>query len=205
VSYELLDSGVGLITIENFDSGVCDDFIAAVEDLQSQGAVGLIFDVRNDPGGLVSELTAMLDYLLPEGEIFVSVSKDGTEKVEKSGASCVEMPMAVLVNQNSYSAAEFFAAALREYDWATVVGQQTTGKGRSQITKLLSDGSALHISTKKYMTPNRVDLSEVGGITPDIEIEISDEDFTLLYYDQLAREDDEQLQAAVSAVLDGTH
>jgi carboxyl-terminal processing protease len=147
----------------------------------------------------------MLDYLLPEGEIFVSVSKDGTEKVETSDASCVEMPMAVLVNQNSYSAAEFFAAALREYDWATVVGQQTTGKGRSQITKRLSDGSALHISTKKYMTPSRVDLSEVGGITPDIEIEISDEDFTSLYYDQLSHEDDEQLQAAVNAVLAADH
>ncbi len=200
VSYELLENSVGLITIENFEAGVCDDFMAAVEDLQAQGAESLIFDVRNNPGGLVSELTAMLDYLLPEGEIFISVDKSGGERVETSGPSCVEMPMAVLVNENSYSAAEFFAAALREYDWATVVGWQTTGKGRSQITRLLSDGSALHISTRKYMTPGRVDLSETGGLTPDVEVEISEEDFALLYYDQLSREDDEQLQAAVTAV-----
>ena len=84
--------------------------------------------------------------------------------------------MAVLVNANTYSAAEFFAAALQEYDWATIVGENTTGKARSQITLELSNGGAVHISTHKYLTPDRVDLSEVGGIKPDIEAVNSNED-----------------------------
>ena len=75
--------------------------------------------------------------------------------------------MCVLVNENTYSAAEFFAAAIQEYEWGSVVGMQTTGKARSQITVELSDGSAVHISTNKYLTPNRVDLAEAGGVVPD--------------------------------------
>jgi carboxyl-terminal processing protease len=92
--------------------------------------------------------------------------------------------MAVLVNANSYSAAELFAATLSEYDWATVVGEATTGKGRSQVTVDLFDGSAVHISTNAYLTPNRVDLSAVGGIVPDVEVE-------------LETQKDEQLAAAI--------
>lgn len=86
------------------------------------------------------------------------------------------MKMAVLVNENTYSAAEFFAAALSEYHWATIVGAPTTGKGRSQTTIELSDGSAVHISSRKYLTPNRVDLSEKGGITPDTVVYNTDTD-----------------------------
>ena len=96
--------------------------------------------------------------------------------------------MIVLVNGNSYSAAEFFAAALQEYNWATVVGEQTTGKARSQITLELSDGSAVHISTHKYLTPNRVDLAEAGGVTPDIAVAQDDE------------KTDNQLETAINAL-----
>jgi len=97
----------------------------------------------------------------------VSVDQSGKETVTKSDNVCLQMKMTVLVNENTYSAAEYFAAALQEYNWATVVGTATTGKGRSQTTIELSDGSAVHISSRKYLTPNRVDLSEKGGITPD--------------------------------------
>ena len=96
--------------------------------------------------------------------------------------------MIVLVNGNSYSAAEFFAAALQEYNWATVVGEQTTGKARSQITLELSDGSAVHISTHKYLTPNRVDLAETGGVTPDVAVAQADE------------QTDTQLETAINAL-----
>lgn len=179
VAYRLLDSGIGYVDLANFDETCADEAIAAVEDLLDQGAAGIIFDVRDNGGGYVSELTKLLDYLLPEGEIFVSVDRDGGEKVTSSDADCLEIPMAVLVNGNSYSAAEYFAAVLREYDAAVTVGQPTTGKGRSQITIPLAGGGAVHISSRRYLTPGRVDLSEQGGIVPDIVVELTDTDTQL--------------------------
>jgi carboxyl-terminal processing protease len=184
VSYEMLDGNIGYIQIINFETGSAEGAITAVDELIQQGAQSLIFDVRSNPGGKVNQLTKLLDYLLPEGDIFVSVNKAGEETVTTSDADCIEIPMAVLVNANSYSAAELFAATLSEYDWATVVGEATTGKGRSQVTVDLFDGSAVHISTNAYLTPNRVDLSAVGGIVPDVEVE-------------LETQKDEQLAAAI--------
>ncbi len=174
VTYEL-KNGVGYIKIANFDSGSGDAAIAAIEDLLSQGAKSILFDVRDNPGGFLSELIKLLDYILPEGDIFVSVDQSGKETVTKSDNVCLQMKMAVLVNENTYSAAEFFAAALKEYNWATVIGAPTTGKGRSQTTIELSDGSAVHISSRKYLTPNRVDLSQQGGITPDTVVYNADD------------------------------
>lgn len=176
VSYELKTGKIGYIKIANFDSGSGDAAIAAIEDLLSQGATSILFDVRDNPGGFLSELIKLLDYILPQGDIFVSVDQSGKETVTKSDNVCLQMKMAVLVNENTYSAAEFFAAALSEYHWATIVGAPTTGKGRSQTTIELSDGSAVHISSRKYLTPNRVDLSEKGGITPDTVVYNTDTD-----------------------------
>lgn len=180
VTYEMLDGDIGYIRIVNFEVGSADGAIDAVKALTEAGAKSLIFDVRSNPGGRVSELTELLDYLLPKGDIFVSVNKAGEETVTTSDSSCVEIPMAVLVNADSYSAAELFAATLSEYGWAATVGEATTGKGRSQITISLADGSAVHISTNAYLTPNRVDLSEVGGIVPDYEVALSTEGDTQL-------------------------
>ncbi len=197
VSYELLEGDVGYISLSNFEIGSADEVIAAIEALQGQGAQSLMVDVRNNPGGKLSELQDLLDYLLPEGDIFISQDKAGNETVTRSDADCLEIPMVVLVNENTYSAAEFFAAALEEYDWAEIVGSHTTGKGRSQSTYRLSDGSAIHISTREYFTPNGVSLSEVGGIAPDVEVDMTDEEFSLLYYGQLSLEEDPQVQAAL--------
>lgn len=197
VSYKMLEGNIGYISIDNFEGGVADEFKAAAEQLIAEGAEALIFDVRFNPGGKVSEMVSMLDYLLPEGDLFISRDKNGNESADKSDESCIDMPMAVLVNSGSYSAAEFFAAALSEYDWAYVVGQQTTGKGRSQITHALSDGSAVHISTKEYFTPNGVSLAEAGGLTPDYEVEMDDEKRSLLYADKLETGEDGQLMKAI--------
>lgn len=190
VSYEMINGNVGYIKISNFESGAADGAIAAIESLLGSGAQYFVFDVRTNPGGLLSELTTLLDYLLPGVDIFVSVDKSGEETVITSNNVCLDMDMCVLVNADSYSAAEFFAAALQEYGWATIVGEHTTGKGRSQQTFELSDGSALHLSTAKYLTPNRVDLSEQGGVAPDIEV-------------ALTGNTDSQLDAAVSQLLYG--
>lgn len=179
VSYEMLDGKIGYIQISNFESGAGAGAIKAVNSLMDDGAVGLVFDVRGNPGGRVSELVNLLDALLPEGDLFVSVDKSGKETVTTSNNICIKVPMVVLVNASSYSAAEYFAAALQEYNWATIVGEPTTGKGRSQTTIVLSDGSAVHLSSARYLTPNRVDLSEQGGLTPDIKALAGAEDSEL--------------------------
>lgn len=176
VSSRMLDGNIGYIKIANFEAGSSEGTINTIERLVAEGATSFIFDVRNNPGGLLSELVSLLDYLLPDGDLFISVDKQGNETVKTSDKICLSSKMAVLVNANTYSAAEFFAAALQEYDWATIVGENTTGKARSQITLELSNGGAVHISTHKYLTPDRVDLSEVGGIKPDIEAVNTNED-----------------------------
>lgn len=188
VSSRLLDGNIGYIKISNFEAGSSENTKKAIEQLLQTGATSFIFDVRDNPGGLLTELVDLLDYILPEGDLFISVDKSGKETVQTSDKVSLKNKMIVLVNGNSYSAAEFFAAALQEYNWATVVGEQTTGKARSQITLELSDGSAVHISTHKYLTPNRVDLAEAGGVTPDIAVAQDDE------------KTDKQLETAINAL-----
>ena len=193
---ELLDGDVGYISIVNFDERCADEVIACIEDVTNAGAKALLFDVRFNPGGYQEELVKVLDYLLPEGVIFKSVDHRGNEETDYSDASCITLPMAVLVNEDSYSAAEYFAAALQEYGAASVIGTATVGKGNYQNGFVLSDGSFLNISTGKYFTPQGKSLTDVG-ITPDVELDLSDEDYAALYYGQLAPEDDAQLQAAL--------
>lgn len=199
VTTQMLEGNIGLITIANFNTNCASETIAAVKSLQQSGAVALIFDVRNNGGGYASEMVKVLDHLLPEGELFRTVNYKGQESVDRSDASCVEMPMAVLVNEYSYSAAEFFAVALHEYEWATVVGAQTSGKGYFQVVYELSDGSAVGVSIGKYFTPSGVSLEGVG-ITPDIPVEVDDETFAAIYYGQLDPMEDPQILAAIATL-----
>lgn len=193
---QLLPGNIGLVTIENFNNRCAQESIAAIEDLLSQGAEALIFDVRNNPGGYVTELVELLDYLLPEGDLFRSVDYKGKETVMTSKSDFLDIPMAVLCNSESYSAAEFFAAAIQEYGAGTVVGEQTCGKGYFQYTLQLSDGSAAALSCGKYFTPKGSSLIGVG-ILPDVPVEVDDETFAKIYYSQLLPMDDPQIQAAV--------
>ena len=187
VTYRMLSGSIGYVQILNFDSGAADAAVKAIETLLGQGALGFVFDVRTNPGGLLSELTTLLDYLLPSGNIFISIDKAGNQTPTESDSVCLDMPMAVLVNADTYSAAEFFAAALQDYNWAEIVGERTTGKSRSQQTIELSDGSAVHLSTARYLTPAGIDLAEQGGLIPDQEV-------------ALTATGDAQLNAALSAV-----
>lgn len=197
----MLEGNIGLVTIVNFDSRCAQETIAVIEELLGEGAESLIFDVRFNPGGYKKELTDLLDYLLPEGPLFRSVDYLGEEKVDMSDARCLEMPMAVLINGDSYSAAEFFAAALSEYGVAKLVGQPTTGKGHFQSTFKLADGSAAALSIGKYCTPNGVSLTDVG-LTPDIPVEIDEETYASIYYGNLLPQEDPQIAAAVAALTD---
>lgn len=201
-TYEMLPDHVGLIQIENFDARCAEETIAAIEALLEQGAVSLIFDVRGNPGGYAREMVKVLDYLLPEGDLFRTVDYQGTENVDRSDAAHLDIPMAVLVNADSYSAAEFFAAALREYDAAVVVGEQTSGKGYFQYTYELKDGSGVGLSVGKYYTPKGESLEKVG-ITPDVTVTVTDEQAAEIYYGLLPHEEDPQLQAAIEALIRG--
>lgn len=195
----MLDGNIGLVTIENFNDNCYSETRTAIDTLLDEGAQALIFDVRNNGGGYVSELLKLLDDLLPEGDLFHSCYYNGKEQTYTSNAKCLEMPMAVLVNSESYSAAEFFAAALREYDWAIVVGQQTQGKGHFQQLFELKDGSAVGLSVGRYTTPNGVDLEGVG-LTPDIPVEVSEELFAKIYAGTLDPMEDPQILAAIEAL-----
>ncbi|MCI6728847.1 MAG: S41 family peptidase [Clostridiales bacterium] len=198
-TYEVLDSGYGLITISNFDSKCAHETIAAIEELMEQNVKGIVFDVRFNPGGYKHELVEVLDYILPEGPLFRSETYDGKTETDTSDAGHIEIPMAVLVNGDSYSAAEFFAAALQEYDYAIVVGEKTCGKGYFQNTITLSDGSAVALSVGKYFTPNGVSLAGVG-ITPDVTVEVDEDTYAAIYGRALELSEDPQLQAAISAL-----
>ncbi|MBQ3505036.1 MAG: S41 family peptidase [Oscillospiraceae bacterium] len=201
-TYEMLPDHVGLIQIENFDARCAEETIAAIEALLEQGATRLIFDVRGNPGGYAREMVKVLDYLLPEGDLFRTVDYQGTENVDRSDAAHLDIPMAVLVNADSYSAAEFFAAALREYDAAIVVGEQTSGKGYFQYTYELKDGSGVGLSVGKYYTPKGESLEKVG-ITPDVVVTVTQEQAAEIYYGLLPHEEDPQLQAAIEALIRG--
>lgn len=174
VNYRLEKTEAGYIQILNFEAGSGDDAIAAVEDLLNQGAVALCIDLRGNPGGLDTECAKFLDYLLPNGTLFIETDKQGNEKVTTSDGMCIQLPMCVLVNAETFGEAEVCAAVLQEYQWATVLGEATTGKTRTQETIPLEDGSALRLSTGTYLTGNRTDISAKGGVVPDLILYNSD-------------------------------
>lgn len=196
---KLLDNHVGLITIVNFDSRCADETIDAIEEMLDQGADALIFDVRFNPGGYAKELVKVLDYLLPKGDLFRTVNYKGDVSVDTSDAKCLEIPMAVLVNGSSYSAAEFFAVALSEYEAAVVVGEKTCGKGYYQVNYPLNDGSAVSISIGEYFTPKGENLANVG-VTPDIIVEVDEDTFMAIYAGTLDPMEDPQILAALEVL-----
>lgn len=198
ISAELLDNKVGYVYISGFENNTAREFEEKVNTLIARGAVGLVFDVRFNNGGLLTEMVSMLDVLLPEGTIISTAYKNGETQKYTSGASCVTLPMAVICNEYSVSAAEFFVAALQEYGVATVVGDPTGGKGYGQSLIELGDGSALNLSVLRYFTPKGVSLAGVG-VTPDQAVSLTEEAMTNFY--ALTYQEDAQLVAACESVF----
>ena len=174
VSYRLEKTMAGYIQIKNFEAGTAADAMAAVEDLLNQGAIALVIDLRGNAGGLSAEVATFLDYLLPNGVLFIQRDKSGHEDAAKSDGMCIQLPMCVLINGDTYGEAEVCAAALKEFQWATVMGEPTTGKTRTQETIVLSDGSAIRLSTGSYLTGSGVDISANGGVAPEYIIHNAD-------------------------------
>ncbi len=198
-SYVMLNDDVAYIRITDFETNAAAQTIQCIQSAMKDGAKGIVFDVRFNPGGKRTELVTLLDEILPEGVLFRSIDYAGREEVDQSDATCVKLPMAVLVNDGTYSAAEFFAAALQEYDWATVVGEKTTGKGKFQTNFSLGDGSAIVLSVGKYFTPNGISLADTG-VTPNEPISLREEEKMKLFSGILSAEEDGQLRHAVSVV-----
>lgn len=189
---------IGYIKVSAFNNATPEAFINAVRDQMDDGVEGLVFDLRNNGGGLLTSVTNMLDFLLPEGDLVSKTDKEGkTVVMYTSGASCVDLPMAVIVNGSTASAAELFTCDLQEYGAAVVVGTQTYGKGVMQTTYELSDGSSLTLTTD-YYNPSSGKNYNGKGVIPDIVMELTEEDQQ--NYRLLDPDRDPQLKAALEAL-----
>lgn len=187
----MLDNNIGYVYLAQFTASSVEQFKNAVEELKKDGAESIIFDLRDNPGGVLNGAVSILDYLLPEGLIAYVEDKYGNRKDYNStdGTDELDIPCVVLVNENSASASELFTGALKDRGYATVVGKKTFGKGIVQSLFALGDGSGLKITVERYFTPNGVCIHGTG-IEPDIEVEYDKDKF---YKDGT----DTQLEAAI--------
>jgi carboxyl-terminal processing protease len=171
VSSEMLEDQIGYVYIESFERDTANQFESAVASLDAEGMKGLIIDLRDDRGGLVDSVVQILDDILPEGVVVYTEDKNGNRQDYTSDASSyMDYPLAVLINGNSASASEIFAGAIKDYEYGTLIGTTTFGKGIVQTIFPLSDGDAVKLTTAKYFTPNGNYIHGVG-IDPDIELE----------------------------------
>ena len=204
VNYRLEKTGAAYVQIHNFEAGSGQAAVDAIEFLLGQGADSLVIDVRNNAGGLPSEVAVLLDYLLPAGRLFSEKDKKGVISTTESDSMNLQMPTCVLINTGTFGEAELCAAVLKEWGWATLMGEPTFGNTRTQETIPLSDGSAIRLSTKTYLTPSGVDICTAGGVIPDYIVYNSDASYTGTTEGTTGGEDgtasisnDEQLMAAL--------
>ena len=188
---EMLEDGIGYIQITEFQDKTDEQFATMVNELKSQGAKGLIIDVRANPGGLLSTVVNLLDQVLPEGLLVYVEDKYGNRDEYTSNALCIDLPIVVLTDENSASASEIFAGALKDYEYATLVGKTTYGKGIVQNIIRLSDGDAIKLTTAKYFTPKGNDIHKIG-VVPDVEVDYEysgpeDEDYDKQYDSQFLK------------------
>ena len=172
VEGEILQGGIGYIQVSGFEGNTDEQFAAMIADFQKQGIKGLMIDLRANPGGRLDTVVNMLDYVLPEGRITYIDYKNEyrQDEVYNSDAKCVDLPIVVLIDENSASASEIFAGALQDHKYATLVGKNTFGKGIVQTIVGLGTGDAIKYTTAKYYTPNGNYIHGVG-IAPDVEVD----------------------------------
>lgn len=197
IEYEMLADKIGYIAISAFDEPTPKQFKEAINDLKRQGMKGLVIDLRDNGGGLLTAVVEMLDYILPEGMIVYTEDKYGErEEYRGTDKDVLELPMSVLINGNSASAAEIFAAAMQDYEAATLVGTTSFGKGIVQSILPFNDGTAVKITISRYFTPKGVCIHG-EGVTPDIEVELNEElrQMVVIPHDQ-----DNQLETAIKAI-----
>ncbi len=171
VDSRMIDQSIGYVSLTDFAEESHKDFELAVNSLISSGAKSLIIDLRNNPGGMLTTVVSIADFLLPKGIILTIKGKNTQPEVYYSDEECIDLPMYVLINGSSASASEVLAGALSDHKRAILVGEKSFGKGVVQTMYNLSDGDALKITTAKYYTPNDVCI-DGKGIEPDHKVEM---------------------------------
>jgi len=197
---EMLENKIGYIKIKMFDENISKNFISQLDTLVSQGAAAIIIDVRDNPGGLYNEVVSLADRLLPKGTIVYTEDRQGKKTYQKSDATELSLPVAVLTNGNSASASEILAGAVKDFKKGILIGTKTFGKGLVQSTYSFDDGTGIKVTIARYFTPSGVCIHG-EGIKPDIEINLPDK-YKDTPVSAIPREDDLQLQKAIQ-VLQG--
>ena len=194
---EMLDKKTGYIQITQFTGVTPQQYKDMFAELKDKGMERLVIDLRDNPGGLLTSVCDILREILPEGLIVYTEDKYGNREEENcNGKHQLDMPLAVLVNENSASASEIFAGAVQDHEVGTIVGTTTYGKGVVQELRQLSDGSAVKLTVSNYYTPNGNSINKVG-IKPDVEVKLASE---LLNKDEITHEEDNQLQKALNVI-----
>lgn len=199
VTWQMLGEGVGYINIFQFTGDVVAAFESALEELQSRGAHGVVIDLRNNPGGVLDNVVAIADRVLPAGIIVYTEDRQGVREDFYSDEFCVDMPLTVLINDMSASASEIFAAAVQDHNRGTLVGEKSYGKGIVQtVIEYEEDGAGMQYTSSSYFTPSGESIHGVG-VTPDIIV--SSEDGYVSYSGIPDIERDVQLQVAVETLM----
>lgn len=195
VDGKVISNNIGYIEFTSFDESTADDFKSKFEELNKQGIKSLIIDLRNNGGGIVDQALEIADFVSDKDSVLLyEVDKNNKETVKKSKSEpIINMPIIILTNENTASASEILAGALKDLGKAKIVGTTTYGKGVIQQILSLSDGSGLKITIEEYQTPNRNKIHEIG-IEPDVVVELPEEVDGVI---KLKESDDVQLQRAV--------
>ena len=194
-------SKIGYIRLKQFNANASREMRDAIQELEDQGAVGYVLDLRSNPGGLLEASVDIARQWLNEGIIVSTRTREGIRDVRRAtGSAITEKPMVVLINQGSASASEIVSGALQENDRAQLIGKTTFGKGLVQAVRGLSDGSGMTVTIAKYLTPNGTDIHK-NGIKPDIEAEIPDNELEDFKVEYLGTDKDSQYKVAEDTLL----
>ena len=198
IESEVLENDIGYINISSFCEDCSSKFKENYDKLKKKNIKSLVIDLRNNGGGIVDEALEILDSILDkDSTMLITANKKGEEKIEKAKKKpTIEVPIVVLVNENTASSSEIFAAALKENNKAKIIGTKTYGKGVIQESITLSDGSGIKITTEEYYTPNRNKINKIG-ITPDIEVYLEEKTKNIT---EISRDQDTQLKKAIETL-----
>lgn len=198
IESEVLENDIGYINISSFCEDCSSKFKENYDKLKKKNIKSLVIDLRNNGGGIVDEALEILDSILDkDSTMLITANKKGEEKIEKAKKKpTIEVPIVVLVNENTASSSEIFAAALKENNKAKIIGTKTYGKGVIQESITLSDGSGIKITTEEYYTPNRNKINKIG-ITPDIKVDLEEKTKNIT---EISRDQDTQLKKAIETL-----
>ncbi len=199
VSHKMLDEHVGYIRISEFKLGTVEEFSEGLSFVKENGAKGLIIDLRSNPGGYADSVISMTDMVLPKGTIAYLENNQGEREYYYSDAAWIDMPMVILVNEGTASAAELLAGSTQAHGVAKIVGKKTFGKAVGQRPYMLSEDTAVYLTDSRYYTP-KGECIDKKGIQPDIEVDLPEE--LKADISNLSLSQDEQLRVAMEALYD---